>query len=61
MSNTNTLDVDSLAHRVGDRLRAMEATNEPPYAAEPMDLNRGELALIIKALHLLEAVRFAMK
>lgn len=53
------LDIDDLAHRVGDRLRAMEATNEPPYAEEPMPMKRGDLVIILKAMHLLEAVRWA--
>lgn len=55
------LAIDALAHRVGDRLRAMEATNEPPYKTEPMELSTGDLALLLKALGLLEAVRWAIK
>lgn len=57
-------DIDALARRLGDRLRAMEAENDPPYDvddAEPFDLRRGDIQLLIKSLRLLEAVRFATK
>jgi hypothetical protein len=39
----------------------MAAGNAAPYESEPVQLNTGELALLTTALHLLEAVRAAVK
>lgn len=54
-------DIDALAYRLAERHRAMVATNVPPYESESVALNVGELTLLATALHLLEAVRAAIK
>lgn len=54
-------DIDALAFKLAEQHRAMAASNVPPYESEPVQLNTGELTLLTTALHLLEAVRAAIK